>query len=207
MKPSGTRVVSLLLLFKVGFGSAAFAQLTTPVITGSRVEGTNIVVTAKIPAGLRFVTLEASDRLGRVSWAPRKVTLLDANGGEVTFKVPMSRAMEVIRIRANATEPLPGGFFQGTNTFSSPYDGSATTGLGATSGPVDSNGPTGPTSARDVVESDIWQIRGNTLYFFNQYRGLQVIDISKLDAAFVRGTLPLPAAGDQMYLLSSNHVV
>src|SRR5207245_11643862 len=67
--------------------------------------------------------------------------------------------------------------------------------------------PTGGTPSRDVVESDIWKINGDTLYFFNQYRGLQVIDISAPDSATVKGILPLPAAGEQMYLLDSNHVV
>jgi len=36
---------------------------------------------------------------------------------------------------------------------------------------------------------------------------LQVIDISNPDLATVRGTLALPAAGEQMYLADSNHVV
>src|SRR5262249_53250412 len=131
----------------------------------------------------------------------------DASGGSVTFRIPMSRAMEVIRINANAVEALPAAFYKGTNTFSSPSDSGQ--GLAATAGPADGSNPSGngPTSPRDVVEWDIWQIRGSTLYFFNQYRGLQVIDISQPDATFLRGTLPLPAAGDQMYLLSRNHVV
>jgi hypothetical protein len=58
-----------------------------------------------------------------------------------------------------------------------------------------------------VVESDIWNIDGDRLYFFNQYRGMQVIDISKPDSAHVLGTLELPAAGEQMYLADSNHVL
>jgi hypothetical protein len=57
------------------------------------------------------------------------------------------------------------------------------------------------------VESDIWRIRGQTLYFFNQLRGLQVIDIADPDAASVRGTLELPAVGEDLYLLGATHVV
>src|SRR5438477_266297 len=80
---------------------------------------------------------------------------------------------------------------------------------GALDGAGDARGtaPTPEAPSRDVVESDIWQIRGDTLYFFNQYRGLQIIDISNPDQAAVKGTLPLPATGDQMYLLGSDHVV
>ena len=61
--------------------------------------------------------------------------------------------------------------------------------------------------ARAVVESDIWKISGDTLYFFNQYRGLQVIDISQPDAPAIRGALAITAAGEQMYLLDDTHVV
>jgi len=198
-----------LLLFCTCLTPAALAQTTGPLITGCRAEGTNLIVTAQIPPGLQSVTLEGSDRLGRLSWAPRVVTHLDGTGGSVTVRVPMSRAMEVIRIRASATEPLPPAFFDGTNTFSAPSDSSAGRAVGATAGPTDGSTPAGggPTPVRTVVESDIWQVSGTTLYFFNQYRGLQIIDISNPDSAYVRGTLALPAAGDQMYLLRSNHVV
>ena len=43
-------------------------------------------------------------------------------------------------------------------------------------------GPGALVQARAVTESDIWEISGDTLYFFNQYRGLQVIDVSEPDA-------------------------
>jgi hypothetical protein len=74
-------------------------------------------------------------------------------------------------------------------------------------GPGDATPGTAADSTREVVESDIWQLDGDTLYFFNQYRGLQVIDITNPDSAKVRGTLALPAAGERMYLAGSNHVV
>src|SRR5258707_6429681 len=137
-------------VFCACLGPAAFPQTTIPVITASHIEGTNLVLTANIPAGLRSVTLEGSDRLGRLSWAPRAVAQLDASGGSITFRLPMSRAMEVIRIRASDTQPLPSAFFQGTNAFSSPSDSSQ--GVGATAGPADGNGPVaaGPAASRDV---------------------------------------------------------
>jgi hypothetical protein len=82
--------------------------------------------------------------------------------------------------------------------------------------PSGSNGPLGATSATDngptatprtVTESDIWKIRGNTLYFFNQLRGLQIIDITNPDAPSRIATLPLPAVGEEMYILDDTHVV
>src|SRR5690606_23719640 len=60
---------------------------------------------------------------------------------------------------------------------------------------------------RTVVESDIWKLDGDTLYFFNQYRGLQIIDVSAPDAPAVTGAYDLAAAGEQMYLIDSQKVV
>jgi hypothetical protein len=63
------------------------------------------------------------------------------------------------------------------------------------------------TTPRTVTESDIWKIRGNTLYFFNQLRGLQIIDITNPDAPARVATLPLPAVGEEMYILDDTHVL
>lgn len=189
-----------LALFSACFAATAFAQLQTPTITSVRAEGTNLVVTVSVPAGVRRITLETSDRLGRASWAPRAVLRPAADLRVVTFRLPLRRPFELVRVRADATEPVPAEFFGGTNVFSSPTDSATRGTLDMTTGP-------GGGSVRDVVESDIWQIRGNTLYFFNQYRGLQVIDITDPDQAFIRGTVELPAVGDQMYMLGDNRVV
>jgi len=185
----------------------ALAQLQLPVITSIRQDRTNLVVRAQVPTGVLRVTLECRDRLGARSWEPRAVARLDGAGGSVTFQLPLSRQLEVIRVRADATEPLPASFFTGTNAFlgqpSSPnaaglIDAPTGTGNGTT---------TGGDASREVVESDIWKIRRTTLYFFNQYRGLQIIDITDPDAAVVRGTLALPAAGEDMYLVGPSHAV
>lgn len=55
----------------------------------------------------------------------------------------------------------------------------------------------------NIEESDIWKIRGNTMYFFNCLRGLQVIDSS--DPSHPQMTsMELPAAGEEMYLLGGD---
>ena len=58
----------------VCLASTALAQSTSPAITSVRTEGTNLVVTASVPAGVQRLTLETSDRAGRRSWAPRRTT-------------------------------------------------------------------------------------------------------------------------------------
>ena len=59
--------------------------------------------------------------------------------------------------------------------------------------------------ARDtsvVVESDIWKIIGDKLFFFNQYRGLQAFDLSDPAHPVKTGTMRLAASGEQFYSLT-----
>ena len=55
-----------------------------------------------------------------------------------------------------------------------------------------------------AVESDIWKFVGERLYYFNQYRGLQVIDIHDPSQPVKLGTLRLPAVGDQIQVLDAD---
>src|SRR5436190_10918360 len=199
--------LALGLLLPVGCCLAASLE-DQPVITSIHLERTNVLVTAQVPAGIRRVTLECRNRFGAGSWEPRNVARLDGSGGSVTFRIPRAAGLEMLRVRADDREPLPGSFYSGTNSFAAPPVGSS--GLaGVFAGASDARGadPAAGAPSHDVVESDIWKVNGDTIYFFNQYRGLQVIDISAPDSATVNGVLPLPAAGEQMYLLDTNHVV
>ena len=187
------------------------AEITSPVIRSVRLEGTNVVVTAYVPSGVMRVTLEGRERLGPGGWEPRAVTRLDGTGGEVTIRLPRAATSEMMRVRADASDPLPASFYGGVSTF---FEAA---GAGAGPGAVDFRNNAGDVATpgampvqeqnREVVESDIWKIRGTTLYFFNQLRGLQVIDITNPDAATVRGTLELPAAGEDLYVLGDSQVV
>ena len=190
--------------------SPSFSQTTQPLITSIRPEGTNVVVVVNVPSGIRRVTLESRARFGDGAWSPAAVSQTDGNARTMTFRIPCTRQSELLRVRADKSQPLPASFYGGTNAFLGPPTNSLPVGIDMRGGvgPTD-GGPSGSfgDSTRAVVESDIWQLSGDTLFFFNQYRGLQVIDISNPDAASVRGTLELPAAGEQMYLTDSNRVV
>ncbi len=178
-----------------------------PAITAIRVESTNVVVTVRVPAGLRRVTLEARERLGRGAWEPRSVARLDGTGGSITFRLPRSRALEMMRVRADVTDPLPSAFYTGATEFEE-VAGASRNPTGAFPGAnLDSQNTAQAQEPREVVESDIWKIRGQTLYFFNQLRGLQAIDLANPDAPRLRGTLELPAVGEEMYTLGDHHVV
>jgi hypothetical protein len=206
----------LVLACGIGLSHCLWAS-ETPAISGIRLEDGALAVRVQVPVGIKKVTLECRTCLGTGAWVPRALARLDGTGGEVTFRLPGSERMEVLRVRGDTTEPLPAAFYQGTNAFAGQitdlqgtpgleraYWGSALDAGAAT--PV--GFPETPdASGREVVEADIWKIRGDTLFFFNQYRGLQVIDVRDPDAAQVRGSLSLPAAGEDLYLLGDRHVV
>lgn len=184
-----------------------------PVITGIRPSGTNLLVTVRLPVGCRHLTLESRPRMGTGAWIPRKDHWTAPGEEEVTLTVPMQAEVELLRAKGETEEelPLPARFFAGRREFtavvststSPPVGGAdATTGFGGDvprTTPTDARAEAG--STRTVVESDIWQIDGNTVYFFNSARGLQVIDLSVVDQPVLKGTLSFSAQGEQMYLL------
>src|ERR1043166_2440731 len=191
------------------------ATATRPVINSIKFEGTNFFLTISVPAGLKKITLESRARLGPGAWEPRAVSRLTGIAATVTVKLSKSSSLEIIRIRGDFSEPLPSNFYGGTNNFAGrpgapPSDGSLPVASPVAGAPVagsaDTNGGDRSSDSREVVESDIWKINGNTLYFFNQLRGLQVIDITNPDAPVVRGFLSLPATGEQMYVLTPQYV-
>ena len=198
-----------LLCLAVLWTHRASAQLANPSITSVTLEPTNVVVTVQVPVGAKRVTLESRERLGSGAWEPRAVSPVPEVGGAMTLRLTRSAAIEMLRVRVDASESLPAAFFTGVDEF----DGAPSSGPGGDGFYTDvltvpgTNPRDSENAGREVVESDIWKIRGQTLYFFNQLRGLQVIDLANVDAPRVRGTLNLPGVGEDMYLLGDRHVV
>jgi hypothetical protein len=191
--------------------SFAAADFGKPRILSIELSGGDVIVHVQVPNGVRKITLESRSRLSAGAWIPRIVQRVDA-AGEITIRLPKSESLEVLRIRGDAQEPLPARFYEGKTNFTgqaTAYDPSGTSGLKYaiedTAVPGASTGNS--TTTRTVVESDIWAIRGSTLYFFNQYRGLQIVDLTQPDAPVIRGRLDMPATGEQMYVLDDSHVV
>ncbi len=188
-------------------------------ITSIHVEKANVIVEVQASAKLGKVTLESSTRVGRKAWEPRGVQVVKpgaaADTVNLTFTVPISPAVELLRVRGDfADNMLPPSFYEGTNKFIAATGGGGGTGAGAGGGAVmaapgaaDKNSaPETEDQTRSVVESDIWKIDGDTLYFFNQNRGLQVIDVSNPDNPVLTGTYDLPASGEDMYLLGPGKI-
>lgn len=188
-----------------------------PWIESIEVEGKMVVVKVAIPAGIKRVTLEGRTRADGGAWTPRAVARPEkaSAASVVVIRLPLSESVELLRARADANEALPGGWYGGTNQFSGAFAGSGAVVPGVT--PTFLEGApsaadtlrtaVGDKAARTVVESDIWQVDGDRVYFFNQYRGLQVIDVSNPDQPRLEGTLPMSMAGEQMYVLEGGYVV
>ena len=112
------------------------------------------------------------------------------------------------KTRPNLATPLSAGMRSGPAAFAVGAQAVsaqqlAANGMGGSasvSAPGDSRSGTSPAAE----ESDIWKIRGSKIYFFNRLRGLQVIDASDPQDPAVVASLPLAAAGEEMYLLGSD---
>ncbi|MEY2787041.1 MAG: hypothetical protein RLZZ34_184, partial [Verrucomicrobiota bacterium] len=112
-------LAGVLILLMSLLGSQIRAE-DRPRITRIDLEGTNVVVTARVPAGLRKLTLESRRRLGAGAWVPRTIVRLDGNGIDWTFRLPRTEQNEMLRVRADPSEPFPSAFYQGTNAFFGP---------------------------------------------------------------------------------------
>jgi len=170
-----------------------------------------VEVLAQIPEGFRQVYLEGKPRFGEGAWVPRAVLYTDGTAGEYRFTMRTSRDLEWLRIRAIAKTELAVEAYSGQSEFVAPEDGddmlaNALPSIdGAPEDAADANKQI-ENDDRDVVESDIWSVRDDRVYFFNQYRGLQVIDIADPAHPQLIGERIMPASGEQMYVLDSAYV-
>ncbi|MCS1411104.1 MAG: hypothetical protein M2R45_04300 [Verrucomicrobia subdivision 3 bacterium] len=205
-------LIGLLVGLRWDVVAASLEDLERPQIVSIRLDREDLLVEVNVPKGYRRITLESRTRLGRGSWVPRRVQRFEGNGGTFTFRLKREAALEILRVSGTDQELLPASFYKGPRFFAGPayQPVNALPGdpISALVPPVPEvrNGDT-EAPARNVVESDIWQIDGDRMYFFNQFRGLQVIDISNSDAPVITGILELPASGEQMYVLANEHVV
>ena len=230
LKFIGETIPTLGLIYGLLFGVPILAPVPTglaapenapPEIISVQLEVSEVVVTVRVPKGITKVTLEGRSRLGIGNWTPRAVERVDGSGGLLVIRIAYTKANEILRVRGDDKEELPSAFYKGATDFNGQRDNSSGSGIVESDGPpapgrgneFDSVAETADTNKddggqqRDVVESDIWSIHNDTLYFFNSLRGLQVIDLKDKGNPVVRGVLPLPAAGEQMYTLGDNHVI
>jgi hypothetical protein len=204
----------IILLVLAGAAGTGFGKEPPAQPRISRIaKGTNLVITVRVPGGWQSVTLESRKAPGLGAWVPRAVLRAKPVPAKVAFQMALSNTGLVWRVRGERKSSYPLSFFAGPRAFprrqsslwrAGPGLGIAYALRGDGNPELDSGVPS--PQSRQVSESDIWKKTGDTLYVFNQYRGLQVIDLSSPDAPALRGELSLPAVGEQMYVLDSTRV-
>ena len=189
-----------------------------PEIVSIQFDGGEVVVTVRAPKGIKKVTLEGRPRLGSGNWTPRAIKRVDGTGGLLVFRLASSKSNELLRVRGDEKETLPAAFYKGTTEFNSQVENGSNVAMVEDGGvpepgrendltSTDEKGEVDGGGSREVVESDIWSFHKNKLYFFNQLRGLQVIDLTDKANPVIKGVLPMPASGEQMYMLGDDHVI
>ena len=214
-------LLSLLLGVCLLFTIPAVAESTDP--TEPDIQSIHgRIVKIRVPAGFDRVMLQqyiVPRRAARAGTADRWRTLSTKypHGEAMTIKVkmPVLIAKRFLRVSGSKAEPLPESLLTGISEFlADPLDAEAVVspegfgGANKTGVSVDGiAGNAGDSTPRTVTESDIWKVNGDRLYFFNEFRGLQVFDLSKPAAPALLGTLRLPGSGDDLYLLGKTHAV
>ena len=186
------------------------------------VSARNRTATAVVPPGIGVVTLQRFENPG--GW--RKVATKNAIDGRVAFKLPKAgkearwRALGRMVEEIKPQRKFPDGFYQGKNVFE-PTLGEelnqfvsvdsfyvpmvisnlSMTGMSLTSATVDAAAGTSIIAATNPVEADIWRTDGGKVYFFNQLRGLQILDLSDPADPRLVASLRLAAVGEDLYLL------
>jgi hypothetical protein len=156
-------------------------------------------------------------------WSPVASRHLTGEGSaEVVFEMPEWTKGKTHRVMAYEDAGFPKGFTGGERSFASRdgwYDVYPICGLPVmrvmpvqnvtftndmvfTGGNMVMTESTPAVSLEAPVEADIWKIVGTRLYFFNQYRGLQVFDLSNPAAPVKTGAMRMSAVGEQLYVLN-----
>lgn len=218
-------LVCLLSLAVWGLSSSLPAQsgssAAAPVALRFTVKG--LTVTAAVERGVQQVVLEQKSGAG---WKPLSVSYPVVKTGRATFRLTVGVPADDLRVQGYRSIKFPARFLRGKRSFERKdlaasgdvISGNVLTLTGATLAvnPLTISSSVAGTSAMralsdpglittpvtdTVVESDIWQIVGSQVYFFNQYRGLQILDLSDPELPVRTGSLRLPASGEQMLIL------
>lgn len=187
-------------------GRSGAAEFTTSAWTA--LDGRAALV--HVPEGTKRVRLQTRGAAAE-GWKIEGIVHLPGRAGTVKLRLPDGVALENIAVETSRTDPFPYAFYQGQSTFDAAPSvspgGVRNGGVLAPGGAELDGAGEGAGAPAAVQESDIWKWRDRTLYYFNTMRGLQVFDLRDFERPRRVGGLRLPAVGEDMYLLGSEHVV
>ena len=175
-----------------------------------QLDATKRQVDVVLPEGSTRVALEVQNSKGRwVRWTTRK---LPKGRETMGFRVPSRLVSSSWRAWAEVPGSLkfPAAFYKGKKNFAP----ARSQGYGETA--PNTASPSGTPALVDggaklqlgdakaeakTEEADIWKSEGTTIFFFNQLRGLQVLDLSNPADPLLVCSLRLPAVGQDLYIL------
>ena len=133
-----------------------------------------------------------------------------------TVSVPAARRASQLRltrmdgkIAGTQSAKFPAAFRTGKSKFAGKEitnSGGDGTILANTSAQLQSDS-SAKSASPQIEESDIWKISGTKIYFFNQLRGLQVIETANAADPEIVSFLRMPAVGEDMYVLPGSRAV
>lgn len=148
-------------------------------------------------------------------WKPLRVQHVKYSRNQTqaqpAIQLPRGVRLDDLRVMGYSNTKFPSKFQRGSRLFSRPDQGSAASraslaalgSAGIAAASLHAETSSDDQGGQEIQESDIWKIAGNKMFFFNQYRGLQVLDLSNPEAPVRTGTLRLAASGEQMFLLNA----
>ena len=200
-----------LLLIAIGVSPAVASPGPTWMEATLTVLPSQSSISVSIPEGAKRVAVEVQNTKG--AWV-RLSTRKTGSSTTFSMKVPKSLLKRSWRAWAEVPSSLkyPVAFYRGKkaarSVASSGYGEQAvsqesalrlaSTALASTTISSDANTKSEATSTQ---EADIWKSDGTTVYFFNQLRGLQVLDLSDPAKPSLVAQLRLPAVGQDLYIL------
>ena len=148
-----------------------------------------------VPEGIGSVTLQKYQRDG--GW--QKVVTQTAVVGVMKFTLPATgknvqwRALGWYEVETASRSKFPARFYKGRSKFAAvKANAGAWIGPPSLATPSMALGTNEAVTVDTPVEADIWKVEGNTVYFFNQLRGLQVLDLSQAADPRLTASLRMP---------------
>jgi len=197
-----------------------------PTTLSVKVDPKSRTASLSVPSNVNSVLIQSRLQTSK-SWVNFKTLSVKAAPASLRVTLPKDYAKSSWRATgskvaiAATKQKYPSKFFAGKKTFgetlASSYTKDAQGGVITLSGGVAlattagvANSPsvtasrdakTTSSSANSVEESDIWKADGSTVYFFNQLRGLQVLDLTDPADPTLMASYRLPAKGQDMYIV------
>ena len=199
------------ILISIACNMSLQAALGPKVQLKSTLAAKQRLISVTVPEGYSNVSVEVFQKDS--GW--KSIASAKAKFGVMKFKLP-KYAKKVRAVGRKWVEDQPVGprskfpakFYKGKNTFDAINGSTGGDGRLMNGDVVAMSRTTSPDTSKSSAdvgqlpeEADIWKIDGSTVYFFNQLRGLQVLDMSNPVDPRLTASLRMPELGQDLYVI------